>query len=294
MKNWTRIAFFIVALSWGVSFAFQKVLLRYIDAYTLTFWIFAVAFCVLLGIALLYRARLLYRWRQGFVLGTLLAAMEIFQMVGLEHTSSANTAFITNMGMLFIPYAGWLIFKHRVSAINNVALVLAALGMYFLVGGVHAFGYGEFMLMTSAAAMAFYFLYSQRFEGEESSHILPLLVQQFFVTAVLSAIAVLAFGHGFAVPQHIRLEFGIQIAVFTVIPYMLVQWGSRWTDEMISAFYDGVVEPLVGGITSWVVFAEPTTPSHVWGGVLMVVAFAVANIFAYKHVLLKRFTRFLT
>lgn len=294
MKNWARLAFFVVAVSWGSSFAFQKVILGYIDAYSLTFWNFAVASVVLLVLVGYHQANLLYRWREGLVLGVLLAATEILQMIGLEHTSSANTAFITNMGMLFIPYAGWIIFKHRVSAVHNLALALAAIGMFLLVGGVRAFGYGDGMLLMSALSVALYFLYSQRFEGERSSHVLPLLVQQFFVTTILSACAVLFWGHGFAVPNQIQFQFGVQIIVFTVIPYMLVQWASRWTDEMVAAIYDGVVEPLVGGIISWVVFAEPTTTLAVCGGIMMVSAFALANVFAYKHVLLKRFTRFLT
>lgn len=56
---------------------------------------------------------------------------------------------------------------------------------------------------------------------------------------------------------------------------------------MSATIYDGVVEPLVGGITAWVFFAQPATKMSVLGALLMVVAFAFAGIFSGKHFLRK-------
>lgn len=199
MQNWSKFAFFIVALLWGSSFAFQKILLDVINPFTFTFWNFTIACLVLLSIALVKGTRILYRVREGIVLGSLLAVLEILQMFGLKFSTPANTAFISNLGMLLIPYAGLLLFRHKVSFANNIAVLLAMVGMYFLVGGLHGFGFGEAMLLASAIAMSLYFLYSQRFEGERSSHFLALLIQQFFVTAILSGLVVLFVGESFVV-----------------------------------------------------------------------------------------------
>ncbi len=287
MKNWSKFSFFIVALLWGSSFAFQKTLLDVISPFTLTFWNFAIAGLVFLGIAFYRKSRLFYRLREGMTLGVLLAGVEIFQMLGLRFSSSADTVFISNLGMLLIPYGGWLLFRDKVSLKNNVALLLAIAGMYLLVGGVHGFGFGQLMLLVSAVAMALYFLYSERFEGERNSHAIVLLVQQFFVTTLLSGLVVLFFGESLRVPSFMVGDVLLQVLFFVIVPYALVQWASRWADEMTSAVYDGVVEPLVGGITSWVFFAEATTRLSVIGALLMVTAFSVVSIFSNRHFLNK-------
>ncbi len=283
MKNWSRFSFFAVAILWGSSFAFQKQLLVAINPYTFTFWNFCISGVFLLALALYKRSALTYRLKEGILLGLLLSGLEILQMVGLHLSTSANTVFISNVGMLLIPYGGWVLFRHRVSRKNNVALVMAIVGMYLLVGGITGIGWGEVYLLGSAVMMALYFLYAERFGAEKSSHLLALLVQQFLTTTVACALVILCIGDSFAIAGPFVAPLLWQIVVFTTVPYMLVQWASKWADEMIAAVYDGVAEPLVGGLVSWVFFAEPATRLNVLGGVLMVVAFVFANIFSNKH-----------
>ncbi|MFA6503297.1 MAG: DMT family transporter [Candidatus Paceibacterota bacterium] len=285
MKNWSRFAFFIAAVLWGTSFAFQKTLLVFISPYSFIFWNFAVAFIILFCYATIKGSNLLYRLPEGLFLGALLAGIELFQTVGLAFTSSANTVFISNLGMLLIPYAGWMLFRHRVSLKDNVTVLLAVIGMYLLVGGVHGFGFGEAMLVLSAVCMAAYFPYLRRFEGEKSSHVLVLSVQQFFAVTVIAGAVVLYAQESFAVPSPILGNLFIQILVFTAIPYMMILWASQWADEMVAAIYDGVVEPLVTCVVAWGFFAEPTTRASVLGALLMVVAFSFASLFSGKHFL---------
>ena len=237
----------------------------------------------MLVIALYERSPLTYRLKEGILVGLLLAGLEILQMVGLQLSTSADTVFISNLGMLLIPYGGWLLFKHKVSKQNNVALLLAIVGMYYLVGGVGGFGWGQLFLLLSAALMALYFLYLEKYGAEKKSHLLALLVQQFFTTTVVCALVILFIGDSFTVSNSIVVPLLWQVVVFTTVPYILVQWASRYADEMIAAVYDGVVEPLIGGIVSWGFFLEPATRANVMGGILMVVAFAFAAIFSKKH-----------
>jgi drug/metabolite transporter (DMT)-like permease len=222
-------------------------------------------------------------------LGALLAGIELFQTAGLSITSSANTVFISNIGMLFVPYAGWMLFRHRISLKDNVAIIMAILGMYMLVGGIHGFGIGEVLLLLSGVCMALYFPYLRRFEGEKSSHVLALSVQQFFVVTVISSLIVLLVQDSFSVPSQVIGNLFAQILMFNAVPYMLILWASQWADEMVAAIYDGVVEPLVGGIVAWGFFAEATTQTRVLGALIMVVAFAFGSIFSGRHFLHRRF-----
>lgn len=285
MKNWSKFAFFIAAVLWGTSFAFQKTLLVFINPYSFIFWNFAIALIILFCYATYKKSRLLYRLKEGLFLGLLLAGIELFQTAGLSITSSANTVFISNIGMLFVPYAGWMLFRHKISLKDNVSIALAIVGMYMLVGGMHGFGIGEVLLLLSAVCMALYFPYLRRFEGEKSSHVLALSVQQFFAVTIISGLTVILAQESFSVPSQVTGNLLAQVLMFNALPYMLILWASQWADEMVAAIYDGVVEPLIGGVVAWGFFAEATTQTRVLGALLMVVAFSFASLFSGRHFL---------
>lgn len=282
-KNRSKALFFFAALLWGASYAFQKPLLEHISPVTFTFWNFFISGIVFLLYALLKKIPLGYRLKEGIILGFLLCGIEIMEMIGLQLTSSANAVFLTNFGMLLVPFVGFVLFRHTVKKEDMIALLIATVGMYMLVGGLDKFGNGEIFLLLSALSCAFYFLYTERFEAERSSHVTTLCIQQFFViTAVCFGISQFT-GVTLAVPHALQETLLWQVALFTTIPYAVIQWASRYADEMVAAIYDGVVEPLVGSLMSWVVFAEVTSSTKVSGGLLMVFAFGLAAIFSNRH-----------
>lgn len=278
-----KVSFFIVAVLWGSSFPFQKQLLVHISAINFTFWNFFLSGIVFLLYALYTKTSFTAKLREGIILGLFLGGIEIFQMIGLAHTTAANTVFLSNLGMLIIPYLGWLLLKHKVTLKNTSSIVLAGIGMYFLVGGIKGFGFGEGMLLLSAVFMGLYFLYSEQFGSRGQSHVLSLLVQQFFVTAILCLIAGFFVHDTFFVPSSLYVTLGWQTILFTTLPYVLVQWACKYADEMTTVLYDGVIEPLVGGVVAWVIFKEATTTVQVLGGFLMIFAFAFAQIISRKH-----------
>jgi drug/metabolite transporter (DMT)-like permease len=287
MKS-AKIALLIVAIIWGSSFAFQKVLLESIHPVLFTFYNFLVTALVFLAYALYKKRSLSYRWKEGVSLGLLIAGMEITQMFGLHLSSAANTSFISNMGMLLIPYLGWIIYNHKVKSYDTLAILVAGVGMYFLVGGMEGIVLGDLMLLASAFFMGFYFLMSERFESEKGSHMSVLCVQQFFTVALVCATYLFVTSGTWSVAPELVTEFAWQIALFTALPYALIQWASKYANEMITAVYDGIAEPLVGGIVAWGLFLEATSMSQVLGALLMVTAFGASVIYSKKHVLMER------
>jgi drug/metabolite transporter (DMT)-like permease len=282
-KKTSKLIFFIAAVLWGSSYAIQKPLLEFIDPVVFTFWNFFLSGMLFFGYAVWKKIPLTYRWREGIVLGIFVSGMEILEMVGLKLTSSANTVFLTNLGMLIIPYVGWIFYKGKVKVEDGIAIAIAIVGMYMLVGGVHGFGLGEGILLLSALSSAFYFIYSERYEAERARHITTLCIQQFFVVSLICLIWGLWTGTSFTVESGLRVTLLWQVILFTAIPYAIIQWASRYADEMIAAVYDGVVEPLTGAVLSWVIFMDATTPSKVVGGILMILSFIFAALFSRRH-----------
>ncbi len=278
-----KLALLIVAILWGSSFAFQKELLDTIPPVVFTMYNFLITGILFLFFAFYKGYPLHYRWREGLLLGFLVAGMEITQMIGLSLSTAANTSFISNLGMLFIPYFGWLLYNHRVSGRDSFAMLVAGIGLYLLVGGMTGIVIGDFILLVSAFFMGFYFLMSERFESEKGSYMSVLCAQQFFVVALVCAVYLLISHGSFAVDPNSAHEFGLQILIFTALPYALIQWASKYSDEMVTVMYDGITEPLVGGIVAWGLFLEATSVSRIFGALLMVFAFGASVIYARKH-----------
>lgn len=286
--NKTKLAIVAVAFLWGSSFAFQKGILDLIDPVTFTFYNFLFTGIIFLCYSVYKKKNIFYRIREGVLLGSLITVMEISQMYGLHLSSAANTSFISNLGMLLIPYLGYIIYKHKVTLIDTFALIGAGVGMYFLVGGLDGLGFGDLFLLMSAFFMAFYFLMSERYEGESGVHLSVLCAQQFLTVSFLSGIYMIFGNYNFIIPKGIMSHFTILILVFTALPYALIQWSSKRSNEMMVSMYDGVVEPLVGGIVAWFIFFEATSFMQVSGGLIMVVSFAISAIYDNKHALLKK------
>jgi drug/metabolite transporter (DMT)-like permease len=288
-KHRSKIIFLVAAILWGSSYAIQKPLLDSIDPVVFTFWNFFLSGVLFLIYAIVKQIPLAYRWREGVILGIFLCGMEILEMVGLKYTSSANTVFLTNLGMLIIPYVGWLFFRDKVKVQDAIAVLIATIGMYLLVGGVRGFNFGDGVLLLSAISSAFYFIYSERFEAEQARHITTLCIQQFFVISLVCLVWAKFSGTTFAIPPHLCLELLWQVALFTTIPYVIIQWASRYADQMIAVIYDGVVEPLTGAILSWVIFRDATTPLQVFGGALMILSFVFSALVSKRHFIYRVF-----
>ena len=286
-KQRSKIVFLFAALLWGSSYAIQKPVVDVIDPVSFTFWNFFLSGCLFLFYALWKNVPLLYRFREGIILGVFLSGIEIFEMVGLKLTSSADTVFLTNIGMLMIPFVSYLFFRRGVKVADGIAIVIASMGMYLLVGGVHGFNLGDGIVLFSSVASAFYFIYSERFEGERASHITTLCVQQFFIISLICLIWG-KFSHlSFAIDAPYRFIILWQTLLFTTVPYAIIQWASQYADEMVAAIYDGVVEPLTGGLLSWVVFHEATTLIKVFGGALMILSFVFSALITKRHFIYK-------
>lgn len=78
----------------------------------------------------------------------------VFQTVGLQYTSTSTSAFITYMLVVLVPVYAAVI--HRELPASNVllALVVTAVGLWLLTGGIDSIGRGELLTLACAAAYA--------------------------------------------------------------------------------------------------------------------------------------------
>ena len=109
-------------------------------------------------------------------------------MIGLRYTSASNSAFITSLSVLVVPFLSAVLLKQRPTIGNWTGVCLALLGLAFITGvyrGLTALNLGDVLTFISAASVAVHLLVADRFLQDSD----PLLLG----TGQIVAIAVLAF-----------------------------------------------------------------------------------------------------
>ncbi|MEX2659551.1 MAG: DMT family transporter [Acidimicrobiales bacterium] len=168
--------------------------------------------------------------RAAVVLGVLLAAGYVLQTVGLQHTTSSVSAFLTYLLVVFVPFLSAIVLHRPPSPIALVGVALAVLGLVLLTAGAsgeglgRGLGLGELLTLGCAVAFAGHIValaaYAPRFD------VAQLNLAQFAVLA--GALAVPG-----AVLGGYRLSGGSLLAalytgvVVSAVAFGLQVWGQR-------------------------------------------------------------------
>ena len=125
-------------------------------------------------------------------MGALLSGYMIFQVLGLrdENMSASNSAFITSMSVLMVPFMSAFLLKKSPSPSNWVGVFLAIVGLVFVTGvyqGVDALGIGDLLTFLCAICVAVHIIVADKFLKESDPILLG--VGQIVAAFILSFIA---------------------------------------------------------------------------------------------------------
>ena len=154
------LALLYTVVVWGWSFPFTKALFIYVDAITFTAYAFLLSGIALLVIsATLGNLSFFYRWKEGLLLGILLCLVELPQTIGLGESSAQNTVFISNSGLLLLPFLAYVMMKEKIFSRHIAALLLCFLGLYYVTGGITELVRGDLWLVFAAPMVPLYLVY---------------------------------------------------------------------------------------------------------------------------------------
>lgn len=267
-------ALMLAAALWGLSFAYQKNFLDTIHPLIMTGYGYGIPGIALLVLLALTKHNVFFRWREGVVLGVLIFLLEAPQTIGLSLTTPTNTSFITGMGILLVPLLEKIFYNKKIGRSIYLCIALALAGLAFLTGGLRGLNTGDIWVMGGAIALAFYIIYTDRFEKEKHSSFLILCAQQFLIVACLSLF--FAFGTAGGAPFVLRgldewwAIFVIGL-VFNTIPYVLVQWGEQSVSVFVSSFIYNL-EPAFTILFAWLILGLTLTSNVIFGGFLIFLA----------------------
>jgi drug/metabolite transporter (DMT)-like permease len=123
-------------------------------------------------------------WRDGALLGLLVAASISCQQIGLQYTKVANAGFISSLYVVIVPLMG-VVLRHQTGLGVWLGALLAALGMYFLSVDEHfSILYGDWLQLAGSIVISAQVVLVSRFARRHDP--LALALVQFVVCGVVA------------------------------------------------------------------------------------------------------------
>ncbi|MBE7049054.1 MAG: DMT family transporter [Ruminococcaceae bacterium] len=180
----------LITAAWGSSFILMKNVADSVPALGFLSLRFGLSAIIL---ALIFFKKLCRFTKKtilhSLILGILLVGYMIFQIVGLRDTSASNSAFITSLSVLIVPFLSALFLKKMPGHSNWVGVFLALLGLVFITGiyqGLTALTIGDVYTFLCALCVAAHIIVADRFLKEDDS--LLLGIGQIFAGAIISIV----------------------------------------------------------------------------------------------------------
>ena len=232
MKNKKRLAQILlvfVTLIWGVTFIMVKDALN--DAGPFAFGTLRFTIAGILTLAVVNKSIFTLTKTEvigGLVCGFFLFGGYAFQNFGLMQTSASKSAFITSVSVLMVPIILFLFNIQKVKIKVWIAVVVATIGLYFLLdprGGL--MNWGDILTFGCALGFAVHIIF-QGYYVKKNVRVLPFFLVQAWVVVGLSFINSLLFEPIFAIwsPRLISALLVTGIAA-TFIAILLMIWAQQ-------------------------------------------------------------------
>lgn len=224
------VALLLVTILWGFTFVWMKQSLnaaesalgRPAGASVVSFYVALRFALAAFALALWPRARAgLDRgaWRGGLVLGALLFAGFLLQMLGLQSVTPQVSAFLTSLYVVFAAILTSCLRRARPHLAFVIGVLLATFGAGFIEGPPHiTFGIAEWLTVVCAFVFALHILATDRLTRSHPP--LPVSLAAFVWTAALALISLVVLGMLRGAPSHAALFSLLHVPGF-VVPLLL-------------------------------------------------------------------------
>jgi drug/metabolite transporter (DMT)-like permease len=265
------------AAVWGSTFVLVKRTLADVHPLMLVAWRFLSAAALLkLLLSLRLRPCRLSSGR-GTLLGIVLWLIYVPQTLGLQFISASNSAFITGLFIVFVPFFGKVFFNINPRRKELLAVLIGVAGLFVLTGGLRGLNAGDGLTLLGSICYALHVLLTDRYmkAGEDPYE---LCVQQFLFVGLLSVLFGLCFGLPLAVRSRSAAGAIVFLAVFPTASAFVVQNLAQQHTAPVRAALLFTLEPVFAALFAWTVGGEPFTFHSAAGGALIVAAMMVSAV----------------
>ena len=216
--------------------------------------------------------------RDGLTAGIALLLGYVLQTVGLQYTSSATSAFITYLLVVFVPILGFVLLGRRPHPVTLAGIAVAVVGLVLLTdpggGGAHAgFGRGELLTLGCAVAFAGHVVIL----GETAHRHDPIRLAAVQVGVVGAGCAIPGFflgGYGF--PASALVAAVALALVATALAFVLQVFGQRTVPPARAAILL-LVEPVFAALLATVT-GDPLKAVQLLGAALILSAVLLCEV----------------
>ncbi len=212
----------------------------------------------------------------GVVLGGLLAAGYLFQLVGLGNSTVTAAGFITGMFVVLAPLMSWVLLRESIEKSTLIALTIttAGLGLLSFHGG--HLGRGEMITLVCALMFALHIVGLGQWSKPE--HAFGLTTVQVTVVGILSTLGAVSQGGPHVPPG--RSEW-VSIALLALFATCFGYFAQTWAQSKISPTRTAVImtmEPVFSAIAGVTIGTDVLTGKLVAGAGLILTGTLIAEL----------------
>ncbi|APC96318.1 DMT family transporter [Francisella frigiditurris] len=281
IKRKAVIALFIVTIFWGVTFPLIKISLEYISPGLFVTLRLSLSFLLLLPIVIKTSFKhKLYLLKVGFIFGSLEGVSFYFQTRGLYTVSSSESAFLTALSVVMIPFIASFFKIDRLTVYGAIASMISLIGIYALSGADFenfTIGYLWSVLCALAyAASVVYLSYeTRRFDKSEVFKDMKLLIIfQVFFGIPLPFISDIS-------SMYLDLNYILILAILfcsvsTIVCYYLQNTYQKYLSmSQVAVIFS--FEPIFATIFGRIINHEAIYVSTILGGVLILSSYFIID-----------------
>jgi drug/metabolite transporter (DMT)-like permease len=248
-----RLLLLVTVIVWGATFVATKICLVYLTPAEVLGLRLLLAMPVFYGLILLRRIKVVFTpsEKRTVLLGSgVLTLHFLIQITGLQYTSATNTGWIISVTPLVLVVLSMLFLKERVGRNEIIGVVIATVGILFLVskGDFASLGWlantGDWLILASAHTWAVYTLVGRNISRRHNAIAVAFA---FFVPAAVGMTIYMIITSDWHRFLHLPAEPVIGIVFLGVVATALANWWWQKGVAALGAAKSGMflyVEPL--------------------------------------------------
>ncbi|MGH9026137.1 MAG: DMT family transporter [Acidimicrobiia bacterium] len=189
----------------------------------------------------------------------------VCQNVGLQHTSTSNSAFITGLFAVFTPIVQVLVYRKWPAPSVLLAVVIAVIGLYFLTGADLTLNRGDAITLGTAAAFGVWFVQIGRAANRYDTLALTTVQLAFLALFAVPAVAIEGMGE---LTGRALMAAAVTAVGASAIAFSLQVWAQR-TIEPARASVIGLFELVVAGFVGYAVGERLGWAGYLGAGVIL-------------------------
>jgi drug/metabolite transporter (DMT)-like permease len=280
-RNISILMLVIAACFWGSTFLFTKILIDDLEVYILLSGRSILAAIVLYiiyrkiikaeFISVLKNLSLWFFAVAGFIALAL-------QTEALKYTTATNSAFITALFVVFVPFIKFIMYRETVKKGFYIAVFIAILGLYLISIGFglpHAFNKGDLLSLCCALFYAFYIILLEKLSVKYSEGSLMFF---YFALQFIISFAIAMPTENISAIMHLNIFsyanlFALAV-IGSVVPYLLMAKGQQNVKAQVASIIYNL-EPVSATLLAYLFLGEMITETKVIGGIIIFIALTI-------------------